>query len=310
MKANSFLSTTGLSMSQAQSVSNLCNQRATDILSEINAINNYSETVNHNGISYTLVAPVPIPTNIINLIMEKAQLHSCQGYLMEAIKQKNALIEEIKQKRYVSEIAMPQAPKKEFPNLQTEVTEKWGWDQLTLQEKAEFIEAESYAAHIGQVIHKSGKLDSLRKELPTIPGIRWMELKKDEKTPILVNIHHTQDRLLELHNALAEEHRNYEQRVNYFKAKVKNLVTLENARIAKENAIEYGRVFEINQKLTKEFTVEYDAAVDTNTKLAQEFEESRQREINAASKLRIFIPEQFQPVINHFLTKNGEDEDK
>ena len=39
MKKHS-LSTKGLSLSQAQSISNLCNQRATDISGELNGINN------------------------------------------------------------------------------------------------------------------------------------------------------------------------------------------------------------------------------------------------------------------------------
>ncbi len=35
---------------------------------------------------------------------------------------------------------------------------------------------------------------------------------------------------------LAAKHREFEQRVNYFKAMVKNLVTTRNAQIAKHNA--------------------------------------------------------------------------
>jgi hypothetical protein len=44
MKKNS-LSEKGLSLSQAQSISNICNQRAMEIENSINIINNYSKTI-------------------------------------------------------------------------------------------------------------------------------------------------------------------------------------------------------------------------------------------------------------------------
>jgi hypothetical protein len=117
------------------------------------------------------------------------------------------------------------------------VNEKWGWDQLTVAEYNEFLEAEAFAAHIGQFIHKGGKLDQLRAELPTIKTLEFMEIETGKKTPMTISVHHKADDLMELHEELAGLHRGYEQKVNYFKAKVKNAVTAENARIAKENAI-------------------------------------------------------------------------
>jgi hypothetical protein len=50
-------------------------------------------------------------------------------------------------------------------------------------------------------------------------------------TPLKVIVHHT-PALLDLHETLAGEHR--VQKVNYIK--IKNMVTVENARISKENA--------------------------------------------------------------------------
>ena len=44
-KKNSLTSNKGLSLSQAQSISNLCNQRAREIESKLNGVNNYSKSV-------------------------------------------------------------------------------------------------------------------------------------------------------------------------------------------------------------------------------------------------------------------------
>jgi hypothetical protein len=48
-----------------------------------------------------------------------------------------------------------------------------------------------------------------------------MNIKDGEKTPVEIKIHHNSEDLLKIHEELAALHRQYEQRVNYFKAKVK-----------------------------------------------------------------------------------------
>jgi hypothetical protein len=84
-----------------------------------------------------------------------------------------------------------------------EVNEEWGWQQLTSSEYNEYLEAEAFAAHYGQFIHKGGKLDRLRNELPKLKTLEWIEVEKDKKTPMNVEIHHTIDELGELHKNLS-----------------------------------------------------------------------------------------------------------
>ena len=98
----------------------------------------------------------------------------------------------------------------------------------------EFYDAEAKAASYGLFFHKSSKLNSLRNEISQIPDIEWEVIEQGKKIPVTINIHHTQDELLNLHTTLSDIHRGYEQRVNFYKAKVKNLVTQENARIHRE----------------------------------------------------------------------------
>ena len=59
------LSTKGLSMSQAQSVSNLCNQNAVEIQRELDSYNNCSKTITVDGESYLLQEGISIPDNVI-----------------------------------------------------------------------------------------------------------------------------------------------------------------------------------------------------------------------------------------------------
>ena len=82
---NHSLRSKGLSLSQASSISNLCNQRVTEISNVLTNVNNFSKKVNIGGEEHTIVAAKKLPENVVELLKEKAELHACQGFLMENI---------------------------------------------------------------------------------------------------------------------------------------------------------------------------------------------------------------------------------
>ena len=222
---------------------------------------------------------------------------------MENIKAKDQMITELQREHFVYNVEEPESPKHLTYQELPLVNEVWGWSQLSVGEYNEYLESEAYASHIGQFIHKDGKLDFLRRELPSIKTLEWITIKDGEKTPLKVTIHHTQAELTELHENLASMHRKYEQRVNYFKAKVKNLVTEENARLSKENSVKIAEVIRENEKMNKEFNVVYTKFLDEKLKSKQDFETTRQEKIKEAASLRIQVDARFQEVIDEFLNK-------
>jgi len=302
MKRNS-LASKGLSMSQAQSISNLCNQRSKDITAALADINNASKTIRISKEDHNLTAAKPLPKDVVELLKSKARLHATQAFLMENIKAKDELINGIKREYFDYEDQNP-SPERE-PNIQPEVlvqvAEDWGWNQLTIDEYNEFIEAEAYASHIGQFIHKGGTLDRLRSELPKIQLLEFMEIETGKKTPIKVNVHHKPEELLKTHEELAALHRSYEQRVNYFKSKVKNAVTKENARISKINADAQAEANEKNSLAMNEYTKKREAWLANYKKASLDFETERQNRIGEAVNLKIQIDPRFQPVVDEFL---------
>ena len=300
MKKNS-LSTTGLSLSQAQSISNLCFQRTQDIANSLGIINNSEKTLKIGEETYIETKGNKIPTNVVDLILEKGLLHSTQAFLMENIKAKDSLLRELKAKCFVSPLIEPDYPKMQSIVLLELVEEKWGWEQLSVTEYNEYLEAEAYAAHIGQFIHKGEKLDVLRKELSTLKTLEWMTIEDGKKTPLKVEIHHTPTQLLEIHNNLATLHRKYEQKVNYSKAKVKNLVTEENARISRVNADEQAKVNDINERTQAEYSELMRIYRAENLEQQQLFEKTRQEDIQKVAGLRITVDTRFQPVVDSFL---------
>ena len=297
------LSTKGLSMSQAQSISNLCNQRALEIQRELDSYNVCSKSIRVNGEDYSLEDAYPMPSAILELLKEKGRLHATQAFLMEAIKEKDSVINRIISTTFDhSHIVRPEFPEIPEPIELYDVSEAWGWAQLSASEHSEYLEAEAMASHLGQFIHNRGKLDKMRREVADLPAIEWMSVKEGEKTPVRINKHHTSQELLATHEQIAAAHRVYEQRVNYYKAKVKNLVSDENARIQKVNSDLWAQY---DAEVTKQSEIRNQAFNAYRTQVQKEnadFNAAREEQVKATAALRISVDPRFQPVIDMFIT--------
>jgi hypothetical protein len=297
------LASKGLSMSQAQSISNLCNQNALEIERELNSYNNCSRSINVGGQVYETQEGIPVPGDILEKLKNKGDLHACQAFLMEAIKGKDNEIERIRDTRPdFSHLIAPERPTVPDYDILYDVSESWGWAQLTDSEYSEYLQAEAMASHLGQFIHKNGKLTQLRKELPTIPSIEWFEVEAGKKSPVKITKHHVSGGLLGIHEGIADEHRKYEQRVNYYKAKVKNLVSDENARIQKLNADKAAEFLKLEKELMEQYKAEYEAYQGEILRLTMEFNSQRELKIKEAAALRINVDPRFQHVIDLFIT--------
>jgi len=312
MRKNSLTPNKGLSLSQATSISNLCNQSAIEIAALLTVVNNLSKTVKVDGEDKETVKSKPLPTNVVELLIKKASLHACQAFLMENIKAKDRLMKAARiATADLSDVIYPERPAFTDPTVGSlaEANEEWGWEQLTSAELNEFFEVEAYAAHIGQFIHKDGILTGLRNELPNIPAIEWMVINDGMKTPVTIEVHHKAEDLLKLHYELAVIHREKEQRVNYFKAKVKNLVTKENARIAKHNADLQNAAAKTNNDLQTIFETAQKKANEQANDIRVEFEKKRQAKIAEIAAMRIEVASRFQKTVDEFLTKLPDNEE-
>jgi DNA anti-recombination protein RmuC len=123
------------------------------------------------------------------------------------------------------------------------------------------------------------------------------------KSPVTVETHHTPEQLLAVHEDLAKLHRGYEQRVNYFKSKVKNLVTAENARIANINADAQSEAETLNNQAQSAYDTAYKAYSEKVKTVRAEFEKQRQDNIKEIAAMRINVDARFQKTINSFLTQ-------
>ena len=310
MRKNNLVENKGLSLSQAQSISNICNQKAGEISNELLKVNNYSKIVKHDGDEYHIQDKHPLPDNVKTMLFNKAGYHAVQAYLMENIKAKEELLSQAKNEQPdLSSIEYPETPDYNVADLKPLVNETWGWEQLKSGEINEYLEVEAKAAHIGQFIHKGGILDRLRNELPNVPTIDWITIEEGRKTPVVIKPHHSPDQLFDLYEELAAEHRKAEQKVNYYKAKVKNLVNEKNAEISKENNIETDKVEKINSELREKYNKDFLEAKAKEESLRSKFEIERHEKIKKIATMRIDIDPRFQTVIDGIL-KNFDSEEE
>lgn len=304
------LSSKGLSLSQAQSVANICYQQACEIVNQLSQVNNASKSVVIDKHKVYTVQAKPLPENTVQLVQLKAELHACQAFLMENIKAKDYILSEIKHASAdISGLERPELPEAIAVKTIPVVTEEFGWESLTASELNKYRTAEAYAAHVGQFIHKDSKLAKLRVELVTLPSVEWIRVKDTEQTPITIEAHHTAEQLYALYEKLAELHRNYEQEVNYYKAKVKNLTTNENARIAKLNADARNEANVYYDKAMVEFAAKKSEYFNKIASIQAEFEKERQAEIKEVAALRIEVDSRFKETIDSILNKLPESEE-
>lgn len=292
------LSKKGLSMSEAASISNICNQKALDITNTLASINNYSKSITVEGVGYLIVEGKVMPSNVVELILEKSRYHATQAFLMENIKAKDALIKDLKEKDFSYDIESPELTKLVSANLLLQVNKEWAKNQLSLEEVNDFLLQETVAAHVGQTIHSRSMLDTLRKELPSIQLLEWMEVEAGKKTPVVVEVHHTVEKLSGLHEEFSAIHREAEQKVNYIKAKMENLMTLENARIAEVNSEEVTRVSNINSSIREEYANASKQWREAYKSAEQLFEAIRNKEVQEAAGLKIKTAPQFQKTVD------------
>ena len=305
----SHLSEKGLSITRASVISNWCNQKRLEYKTLFESYTNTSKSLTYDGETLQLTRPNSIPSNIEELVLKQCKYNACQAFLMENISAKDALLKEVQSMSAdTSHLSSPIPPIEEKVVLLPKVDEDWGWSQLSKEEIAEFLENQAYAANIGQFIHNNSPIAKLREALPKTQLIEWEELETGKKTPVRVELHHTPEYLFSLHEKFAKLHYEYEGKVNYFKAKVRNLLTMENARIAGINNTNTIKVQARNKALRLQYEEELKSYLEKVEECKVEFEIWRQAEIKRIAALRISVDPLFQETIDEFLNEVGEEQ--
>jgi len=296
-----YLSNNGLSMSQATSISNSMTQRVNDIDSTMSNWTVIKETVflkDKEIVNKNI--NLPDKEEINSLLREKQLLISAISWIMESVKVKNSYLEQIKRNKYSEPV--PVLENIEYIPMLNPVNEEWGMSKLSQSEIEEFVIRVAESSVIGKFIHKGSILEKLRNESNISEFVSMKRIGKEEFISQLTVSVGAFEELSSYHKELAEKHLESEKRVNYFKAKIQNLVNEENQRIIQVNS-ENNRK---NSLLKEEAKSRLDKLISEYNLKVSEFEKENLKELSRVSKLRIVIPSQIQDTVNLYLKGDKE----
>jgi hypothetical protein len=228
-----------VTITEAQSVSNLCNQKSLYILSKLESYNVCQKTILMSSLANSTnnEEVVKIKCKKLDQFKVKEFLErlgsyaGLQAFLMEHIKLKNHLIHKVE-----STILHYSPMNDEIAELATQVINlerkvsnlnaRAGYSKLdvidfedTLDKAVilEYLLSEAHASKIGSFIHKDSKLEKMRKELANLPTMEY-EMFPDKRSAIVqIEPNYEDDVLEKLHAELSDKHRKFERKVNSFK---------------------------------------------------------------------------------------------
>lgn len=275
-----FLSTTGITSTEAE---HLCNIAAEEIKSERSELNNLTflhENIEvlTDGTSAGAFKSKEGYSNINNIsliLQNEAAITVLIAYLKEAIKFKQALLEDLTSTTlgfWIQERGYVMAPKPTIKNIIN--YEEEALKNLPTEERVKYLLLESKAAVLGKAIHKSGLISNAIDELNTY---KKMEIKETEGKHLIRISRNAATATETIHKMFDDLQRQYRE-CNSELNRIKSTIKTEATKLELIDSAEYQKQY--NQ---------YQADYDTYQSKFKEWMLTKSAEI---AKLKIVIPEQ------------------
>lgn len=215
-------------------------------------------------------------SKIIEDMELRPKLYKLSAWLREAVKEKERLLSAIDDDSPVLESLSISSPQL------TRVNENWAREQLNVKELADFLACEAEAAAIGKYIHNDGLVK------------RWQqEVRSDRVFDQAGKVYCITDQVEQktvdnIFFDLQKKHREAEKKVNFYKAKLKDMVNKEN-----QNRIDaYQKEMRSYEQAVRQ-TDEY------NNKIKEEWEREKIRRREQISSMKIVVPNELQETVNY-----------
>lgn len=279
-----FLDTKGLTTAEANYTANIIKELCERISNEIKQLTLFKGTLNFQGkqTEYNKVYKVE---NLEEKCLEEGNLYALSAWLREAIKAKEALLKQVENDNFdislLNEVNYGKAT-----SLLTEDEVKYS---LPINELAEYLAYEAKAAHIGKKVHPNGIFEQWFNMIKNTPKVQINEINKD----YIVEFDQVVDEkdLYQTYFILQKEYREAEQKVNYYKTKVKNLLNEKNQEINQKN-----------KALQDKFSQDLEIQNSKNLALQAEINNLRGQKLKDVSELKIIIPNELQKTLDYVQT--------
>lgn len=279
-----YLGTKGLTSSEANYTANIVKELCEKTAQEIKQMTLFKGVIHFQGKEndYNKVYKVD---NLQEKCMQEGNLYALSAWLREAIKSKDSLVTKNISNNFEKELKqLPIAPK--LVNSSTEEEIKNG---LPIDELAEFLMYEAKAAHLGKKVHPGGIFETWFNLIKNIPRTQINPDNKDYVVFFEQEVNESS--LYEIFFSLQKEYREAEQKVNYYKSKVKDLLNQKSQEI---NAV--------NQKALNEYKNECNEIYIYNAIVQEEIETLRGQKLKEIAELKIIIPFSLQATLDYVQT--------
>lgn len=297
-----FFADSGLSMSDANTVAGKAGDVADSVSRLLNQTGSFVKTTELDGKKVTIVAPKKID-NLVEVCQKDGQLYGLKAYLMEAIKAKNSITDCLKTAD-VKEFAEADEKFNDFDKEEDRypenevLTENNVLQNWSLEERAEYYMLEAQVAHLGKKIHPNGILDRLAQE--SFEGIRYEreELNSGQggtKTHIaeVVSVYTPQEAQT-LFYTLHDLRRDFEKKLNWYKARLQNELNARQIEAEKEFQARLNDYAELQKKKR-----------EADEQLRSILQSRRLTLVKEAADLKILLPKTLEEVYNFVVNFNG-----
>lgn len=305
-----FFGDKGLSNSEANHQANMTKEIAEGVGREIDSLSSVHETLSYDGgkdIVLDSNEAVDLEQLKINAQVE-GKLYALSAWLREAVKAKMLLLQIVKQASngafMIEDEKFPaldeQPPLFITPVKPAAKTEEDVIGDMDIKERAEYLTLEATAAHLGKKIHKGGKISVLRKDIQDFVPVRFTTKNSGtgaKDYPISRVLLYEPDAFDKVFFALQAEHRAAEQKLNGYKARIQNEVTVYNATVEKEYSATYNEARLIHDKLVSEYNAKHQSIQKEQQAFISLLESRRLEATKEISGWKIVVPNDLEEML-------------
>lgn len=279
-----FLGKQGLTSAEANYTANVIKELCEKINMEIGNMSLFTAVLTKDGNQHSFTKEKKVE-DLQQKCMEEGNLYALSSWLREGIKDKDKLIASVDSDLFGFNLI----ENKTSLNLLDLPNEELIKRELSIEEIAEYLSCEAKAAHIGKKVHPNGIFEKWFREIKNTPTL---QLHPDNKDLIitLTQVVMEED-LYKIYFNLQAEYREAEQRVNYYKSKIKTLLAEKTREVNNKN-------IEIRTKYQEELI----SLNSENYTIQKQIDNARIEKVKELSELKIIIPNKLQATLDFVQT--------
>jgi hypothetical protein len=283
----SYLGDKGLSSSKAAHLKNVAKEMADVYGNQLQNASLFTEVMLLKGENLPLDRQAAIP-NLTEFCQNEGKIFGLSAWLGEGIKEKEAYLEKIKKALPTDILDEPYPDQILMPKLAIEPTEAGIKAAWTIRERAEFLSAEAMAASIGKKIHQEGKLAHWKNQIRIEKPVRFETLNDKETVVVKRTLLYEVEAIETVYFELQQAHRQANERVNYYKARLTNELNMAKMVWNTNNAA-----------LLAEYKAERSAWEKDLEIFTKRAESKRLELLNKVANMKIVIPEDLKDILKY-----------